>query len=138
MQGLKHIYIRHVVECCNSYIHSPYTVEVYLCKLDDDTLINYVRFSFISIYRKSCIPKTVPCKFDMEFQAQPTMTLDNSQQQAFTQVAQPVAQPVMMQGVQGLPIQFLQQAPAQFPIQGVQGQQVDMLKRLTLLYMGNH
>ena len=63
----------------------------------------------------------------MEFQAQPTMTLDNSQQQAFTQVAQPVAQPVMMQGVQGLPIQFLQQAPAQFPIQGVQGQQVDIL-----------
>ena len=59
----------------------------------------------------------------MEFQAQPTMTMDNAQQ-GFTQVAQPVAQPVMMQGVQGLPIQFLQQGPTQFPVQGVQGQQV--------------
>lgn len=51
----------------------------------------------------------------MEFQAQPTMTMDNTQQ-GFPQVAQPV----MMQGVQGLPIQFLQQGAAQFPVQGQQ------------------
>lgn len=64
----------------------------------------------------------------MEFQAQPTMTMDNTQQ-GFPQVAQPVGQPVMMQaGVQGLPIQFLQQGTTQFPVQGVQGQQPQVIQ----------
>ena len=62
----------------------------------------------------------------MEFQTQPTMTMDNTQQ-GFPQVAQQVGQQVVMSGVQGLPIQFIQPGTGQFPIvqgQGVQGQQV--------------
>ena len=80
-------------------------------------------------FRKSCIPKTVCDKSDMEFQAQPTMTLDNTQQ-GFPQVAQSVGQQVVMPGVQGLPIQFIQPGTGQFPMvqgQGVQGQQVCLM-----------
>lgn len=69
-------------------------------------------------------------KFDMEFQAQATMTMDSTQQ-GFPQVAQPVGQQVVMPGVQGLPIQFIQQGAAQFPIvqgQGVQGQQPQVIQ----------
>lgn len=66
----------------------------------------------------------------MEFQAQPTMTMDNTQQ-GFPQVAQPVGQQVVMPGVQGLPIQFIQPGAGQFPMvqgQGVQGQQPQVIQ----------